>query len=263
MSRINKMKQLLRSGKAVFSCTVGIPHPNLAEIAGLAGYECVMLDGEHGSVGTDSLDAMILAVHAVGSTPIFRAPAIDQALVKQALDHGAGGILFPHVRTVEDALRAVQLCKYPPQGKRGVGPGRPIQYGLEDPKTYVSSANDEVIVALMIEEPEAVKNLEAIAAVPGIDIFNLGPWDLSTGYGFPIQERHPLVQEAFEKALNLGQLHNIAVGVSPLNGQEAIDLFCRGARFFEAVSIESYLAMQLADYRRSCQHESFEPQKCG
>jgi len=253
--RTNQMKRLLKSGNAVFSCTVGIPHPNLAEIAGLAGYECVMLDGEHGSIGTDSLDAMILAVQATGSTPIFRAPAIDETLVKQALDHGAGGILFPHIRTAEEASMAVQLCKYPPAGKRGVGPGRPMQYGLLDPRHYLSEADEEILVALMIEEPAAIQNLEAIAAVPGIDVFNLGPWDLSTAYGFPVEERHAVVEEALEKILKLGRKYGIAVGVPPLNQQEAKEMYKRGARFFETVSIESYLAMQLHAYRQDCKVE--------
>ncbi|MBM3802328.1 MAG: siderophore biosynthesis protein SbnG [Acidimicrobiia bacterium] len=248
----NRMKQLLREGKAVYSCTVAIPHPNLAEIAGLAGYECVMLDGEHGTVSSGTLDAMILASYAGGSTPIFRAPSLDTTLVKQALDHGAGGILFPHIRTVEDAKQAVALCKYRPEGRRGVGPGRPIGYGLGDPKAYVANANDNMIVALMIEEPQAVENLEAIAAVPGIDIFNMGPWDLSTAYGFPIEERHPLVVQAFEKALKLGQRHGIAVGVSPTSEQDARDLYRQGARFFEAVSVESFLAAALSSYRKAC-----------
>jgi len=252
---MNRMKQLLKSGNSVFSCTVGIPHPNLAEIAGLAGYECTMLDGEHGCINADSLDMMILAAFAAGSTPVFRAPSIDGALVKLALDHGAGGILFPHVRNVEDAKKAVQLCKYPPTGKRGVGPGRPIHYGIKDPRAYLSQANEEIIVALMIEEPEAVDSLEEIAAVPGIDIFNMGPWDLSTAYGYPVEERHTLVEQAFEKVLDLGHKHGIAVGVCPLNAQDAKELYRKGARFFEAVSIESFLAGQLVNYRRDCRIE--------
>lgn len=251
--RLNKMKKLLSEGRPIYSCTVGTPHPNLSEIAGLSGYECIMLDGEHGTIGTDSLDAMILAVHAVGSTPIFRAPAIDQTLVKQALDHGAGGILFPHICTAEDAKRAVSLCKYPPQGRRGAGPSRPIHYGLEDPRGYMTAANENTIVALMIEEPEAVENLEAIAAVPGIDIFNMGPWDLSTAYGHLIEERHPLVIKAFEKSLKFGRQHGIAVGVPPLNAEEAKDFYNKGARFFEAVSLEGILANALAGYRKACQ----------
>lgn len=251
--RLNKMKRLLSEGKPVYSCTIGTPHPNLCEIAGLSGYECIMLDGEHGSIGTDSLDVMILAAHAVGSTPIFRAPAIDGTLVKQALDHGAGGILFPHIRTAEDAKHAVSLCKYPPQGRRGVGPGRPIHYGLEDPRGYLNAANENTIVALMIEEPEAVENLEAIAAVPGIDIFNMGPWDLSTAYGYLIEERHPLVVKAFENALELGRQFGIAVGFPPVNAEEAKELYKTGARFFEAVSLEGVLANTLAGYRKACQ----------
>jgi 4-hydroxy-2-oxoheptanedioate aldolase len=251
--RLNKMKKLLSEGRPIYSCTIGTPHPNLSEIAGLSGYECIMLDGEHGTIGTDSLDPLILAVHAVGSTAIFRAPAIDQTLVKQALDHGAGGILFPHIRTAEDAKRAVSLCKYPPQGRRGAGPSRPIHYGLEDPRGYMTAANENTIVALMIEEPEAVENLEAIAAVPGIDIFNMGPWDLSTAYGHLIEERHPLVIKAFEKALKFGRQHGIAVGVPPLNAEEAKDFYDKGARFFEAVSLEGILANALAGYRKACQ----------
>jgi 4-hydroxy-2-oxoheptanedioate aldolase len=110
-----------------------------------------------------------------------------------------------------------------------------------------------MIVALMLEEPEAVDNLEAIAAVPGIDIFNMGPWDLSTAYGYPIEERHPLVEKAFEKALELGRRHGISVGVSPLNADEAKALYQRGARFFEATSTEGMLANALAQYRKACQ----------
>ena len=162
----NQMKALLRQGKAVYSCTIRTPHPNLAEIAGLAGYECIMLDAEHGTVSSDTLDAMILAVRATGATPIVRVPGVDRTLVKQALDHGADGILFPHISSVEDARAAVSLCKYPPQGKRGAGPGRPIGYGLEDARAYLDQANDQVLVALMLEEPSAVEQLEAIARRP-------------------------------------------------------------------------------------------------
>ena len=153
------------------------PHPNLAEIAGLAGYECVMLDGEHGTVGGESLDAMILADYATGATPIFRRPSLDVALVKQALDHGAGGILFPHIRTAEDRKQAVALCRYRPEGRRGVGPGRPIRYGLADPKPFLASDSENTIVALMIEEPQAVENLGPLRLFPAS---TSSTWDLGT-----------------------------------------------------------------------------------
>tara|TARA_B100001013_G_scaffold258487_1_gene161785 strand:+ start:121 stop:879 length:759 start_codon:yes stop_codon:yes gene_type:complete len=249
----NRMKSLLREGKAVFSCTIRTPRPNLAEIAGLAGYECVMLDGEHGAIGTDNLDAMILAVLATGATPIVRVPGVDRTLVKQALDHGAAGILFPHIRSVEDAKIAVSLCKYPPEGRRGAGPGRPIRYGLADPRDYLKQANDNVLVAFMLEEPDAVENLEAIAEVPGIDIFNMGPWDLSTAYGYPIEQRHPLVLQALDKALRVGEKFGIRIGVSPQDDMDVKDLYAKGARFFESVNLESFLAEQLANYRSACQ----------
>jgi 2-keto-3-deoxy-L-rhamnonate aldolase RhmA len=119
----------------------------------------------------------------------------------------------------------------------------------------MTTANENTVVALMIEEPAAVENLEAIAAVPGIDIFNMGPWDLSTAYGHLIEERHPLVVKAFEKALQFGRQHGIAVGVPPLNAQEAKEFYKRGARFFEAVSLEGILAKALADYHKACQSE--------
>jgi len=249
----NRMKALLREGKAVFSCTIRTPHPNLAEIAGLAGYECIMLDAEHGTISSDTLDAMILAVRATGATPIVRVPGVERTLVKQALDHGADGILFPHITSVEDARAAVSLCKYPPQGRRGAGPGRPIDYGLGDARAYLDQANDEVLVALMLEEPSAVEQLEAIAAVPGIDIFNMGPWDLSTAYGHPIETRHPLVLQALEKALEVGGRHGIHVGVSPESEEHVKQLYDQGARFFESVNLEGFVAERLVDYRRACQ----------
>ena len=249
----NKIKNLLKENKPVFSCTNRTHHPNLAEIAGLAGYECIMLDGAHGTVSSDTLDSMILAVKATGATSIFRAPGVDRTLVKQALDHGAGGILFPHIRTVEDAKTAVSLCKYPPQGNRGAGPGRPIQYGMGDARAYLNEANEQVIVALMLEEPEAVENLEAIAEIPGIDIFNMGPWDLSTAYGHPIEEKHPLVMKAFEKALEIGKKRGIHVGVSPADAEDVKIFYNKGARFFESVGLEGLLIDELSNYRKDCE----------
>ena len=249
----NRMKALLRQGKAVFSCTIRTPHPNLAEIAGLAGYECVMLDAEHGTVSSDTLDAMILAVRATGATPIVRVPGVDRTLVKQALDHGAGGILFPHIASVEDAREAVSLCKYPPQGKRGAGPRAPHRLWAGGRPRLPGAGQRPGPGGAHAGEPSAVEQLEAIAAVPGIDIFNMGPWDLSTAYGHPIETRHPLVLQALDKALKVGRQHGIQVGVSPENEEDVKQLYDKGARFFESVNLEGFVAERLADYRRTCQ----------
>lgn len=104
---------------------------------------------------------------------------------------------------------------------------------MEDARVYLEQANDQVLVALMLEEPATVEQLEAIAAVPGVDIFNMGPWDLSTAYGYPIKTRHPLVLQAFDKALKVGRQH----GIHPENEQDIKHLFNKGACFFELVAL--------------------------
>ena len=124
---------------------------------------------------------------------------------------------------------------------------------MADPRDYLKQANDNVFVAFMLEEPDAVENLEAIAEVPGIDIFNMGPWDLSTAYGYPIEQRHPLVLQALDKALRVGEKFGIRIGVSPQDDMDVKDLYAKGARFFESVNLESFLAEQLANYRSACQ----------
>ena len=129
----NQMKALLRQGKAVFSCTIRTPHPNLAEIAGLAGYECVMLDAEHGTVSSDTLDAMILAVRATGATPIVRVPGVDRTLVKQALDHGAGGILFPILPVSKMLERQYRFASTPRRESAAQAPDAPSAMGWRTP----------------------------------------------------------------------------------------------------------------------------------
>ena len=105
----------------------------------------------------------------------------------------------------------------------------------------------------MLEEPDAVENLEAIAEIPGIDIFNMGPWDLSTAYGHPIEEKHPLVMKAFEKALEIGKKHGIHVGVSPADAEDVKMFYNKGARFFESVGLEGLLINELSNFRKDCE----------
>src|SRR5437867_8219637 len=127
--RTNKLKRALREGKTVFGSSVRLPEPGLVEALGYAGFDYVLIDGEHGSMGWADMERMILAAFAADTTPIVRVLKNEPELVMRALDIGAMGILAPHVCTKADACQLKDGALYPPDGHRGVGVGRGAMWG--------------------------------------------------------------------------------------------------------------------------------------
>lgn len=155
---------------------------------------------------------------------------------------GSDGILVPHVKSAQQARAVVEAARYAPLGHRGLGPGRPIRFGLSDPGEYVAHANEQTVVAVMIEDQEAVENIEAIAAVDGIDVFNIGTWDLSNSLGVPLDTRHPKLMDAITRILAAAKAHGIAAGVPPESPEEVSALTKLGCQFFESCSAQGVLA---------------------
>ena len=251
--RTNPMKRKLQDGSTVFGVGARLPEPGIVEILGYAGLDYVRIDGEHGSVGWTEMERMILAAYAVGITPIVRIHENNAAMIMRALDLGAMGILVPHCRNAEDAQQIVDGALYPPQGKRGVGPGRGIKFGAVSTEDYYAGINDEIVVAAMIEDAEAIENIDEIVEVEGIDVLSIGKSDLAASLGVTGQTSHPKVIEASEKVLNAAAPKGIAVGCPAGTIDEARQAMERGFRLLSCGNAETFLLKSVQQHLNALQ----------
>ena len=219
--RENKLKQIWRSGGTVFSSSVRLAEPGLCEILGYAGFDFVLLDGEHGAIDVGAIDRMTQSCFAGETVPIVRVLRNnDPEAVMHSLDLGAQGILIPHCRSADDARALQQAALYPPQGIRGFGPGRGAKWGRVPTAEYFQASNDNVALLALIEDPEGVENVEEIAA-GGLDCLWVGTGDLALSYSVPGEQRHPQVMQAAGKILEACKRHNVAAGFPAQNAEEA------------------------------------------
>lgn len=174
---MNGLRQIWAAGGTVVNAWISLPCPFGAEMMAHAGFDSLTVDLQH---GLHDYASMVACLQAIGDTPsLVRVPSNDAAMVGRALDAGAGGVICPMVNTAAQAAAFVDAMRYPPMGSRSNGP---IRAGLRTPN-YQAGANAAVIAMPMIETAEAVKNLDAILAVPGIDALYIGPSDLSLSLG--------------------------------------------------------------------------------
>ena len=194
----NLLKERIREGKAVIGTFVELGHPDVTNILSHAGFDWLLIDGEHSPIGFETMERLLMAMDGSGCTPIVRPQWNDPVIIKRVLDIGAYGVLVPWVNSREEAEAAVQACRYPPEGIRGWGPRRAERF---DPD-YRATANDEILVSVQIETQKAIDNLEEITAVEGVDALYIGPYDLSNNLGFG-------VPPAFDNPRFLGALEHV------------------------------------------------------
>ena len=224
-------------------------------IAAAAGFDWLFIDMEHGAMSVDDATQIAIAAHGQGVTPIVR--VCRDALFEgtRALDNGAMGIVVPHVDTAEDAAEVVRAYRFPPTGMRSWG-GPPYAYGLRavNPAEAQAELNEGILIACMIETPEAVENAEAIAAVPGVDVLMFGTSDLTATMGIPGQIGHPDVRRAYEKVGAACTKHGKAMGMGGVYDEKiAPDYIRLGARFILSGNDHSFLmagASQRAKFLR-------------
>lgn len=179
---MSKLREVWDAGEAAHGAWLSLPGPHTAEIVARAGFDYVCVDMQHGLADYADAVAMLQAISLGDSTPVVRVPWNEQGIIGRMLDAGAMGIVVPMVNTVVDAEAAVRSCRYAPDGARSFGP---IRAAVQEGPGYYSSANTEVACIPMIETTEAIDNLDAILAVPGIDAVYVGPADLSITLGLP------------------------------------------------------------------------------
>ena len=200
--RANRMKHKIQAGEPAFGVSMMIPSPQLVEMVGRLGFDWVLIDCEHGTISLETVELMVMAAEVSGMTPIARPWRNSEDAILRLMDRGVMGVQVPHVNTAADARRAVEAVKYHPLGKRGLAAGtRPAGYGLGvTAGEYVEWANRETLVCVQLEEAEALGNLGEILRVEGVDVFFVGPSDLSQSMGYPGQTTHPEVQAAIDGA---------------------------------------------------------------
>ncbi|MBN1642766.1 MAG: 2-dehydro-3-deoxyglucarate aldolase [Anaerolineae bacterium] len=196
------MKAKIRAGEPALGVSVMIPSPQVVEMVGRLGFDWVMIDCEHGTITPETVELMVMAAESCGVTPIARPWRNSEDAILRVMDRGAMGVQVPHVNTAADARRAVSAVKYHPLGSRGLAAGtRPAHYGLGvTASEYVEWVNRETLVCVQLEEEEALHNIDEILAVEGVDVFFVGPSDLSQSMGYPGQTSAPPVQEAMRGA---------------------------------------------------------------
>jgi len=198
--RKNQAKEKLLSGGTIYGVFCNFHSPMIVELIGYIGFDFVLVDAEHGPAEVESCEHMVRAADSV-RIPIFIRVAMNiRQNILRYLDIGAQGVQLPMVNTRAEAEAVVQAVKYPPQGRRGLAAMRAADYGLKMPlKDYTIMANKENLIVVQVETMEAVKNLNDILAVEGIDVFFIGPTDLSSSMGHAGQANHPEVQATIEK----------------------------------------------------------------
>jgi 2-keto-3-deoxy-L-rhamnonate aldolase RhmA len=178
------LKYRLRNKETLYGIFLLSFSPTLAEIAGLAGYDYVVVDMEHGPGGiTDALNCL-RALAATQTPAIIRLPESCPTWAKKALDLGPQGIMFPMIESSKDAKKAVSYCRFPPAGVRGSAHTvvRASSYGID--QGYLSNYEDELLIMCQVESEDGVKKIEDIAAVDGVDCIQMGPLDLSASMGY-------------------------------------------------------------------------------
>ena len=187
--------------------------PMTVEVAGLAGFDWVLIDHEHGPGGQDTLLHQLHAASATPAFPVVRIAANETPRFKRALDMGALGVMVPWVSTVAEAKAAVQAMQYPPRGIRGVAKfNRGAGFG-GDFEEYYAHAHERLLTVLQIETMDAVNNIEEIAAVEGADVLFVGPTDLSYNMGIRDQLESPRFTEALKKVADAAKNHGKAAGI--------------------------------------------------
>ena len=199
----NQMKVKFASRKPAFGLSIMFPSPQMVEMAAGLGFDWVLIDCEHGSIGLESVEHLIMAAEAARLTPIVRPPSKAAKEIQQVMDLGAMGVQVPHVITADDARGAVAAVKYHPQGSRTMAAGIRAQgYGLSmGSDGYIEAANRETLVCVQIEDAEALENVDEILQVEGIDVFFIGPSDLSQSMGHPGNPKAPPVAKAIDETL--------------------------------------------------------------
>lgn len=237
----NIVKFKLSQGIQTIGCWATLAHPLIPEILAPAGFDWLTVDMEHSSIDLSSLLPIIISIEHNGMVPLVRVGENNPNLIKRVMDAGAAGVIVPNVNTPDEAGAVVNAVKYPPYGTRGVGLYRAQGFGrkFEEYKKWLAK---ESVTIIQIEHIDAVDRIDDIFAVPGIDAFLIGPYDLSGSMGMPGELTHPKVEKAITRVMTAAKKRGISAGYHSVSAdpKAALKRIKQGFRFL-GFSLDSIL----------------------
>jgi len=191
-----------------------------------AGFDWLFIDMEHNSMGLDTATQICVAARLAGISPIVRVPGFQHFHASRVLDGGAQGIIFPHVDNAKTAAKLVDFCRYPPDGHRSISGTLPqIDFESHTQKEAAAAINGSTLLVVMLESPEAISNVDAIAAVSGVDALLIGTSDLTMEMGISGQLEHPDVVSAYEAMIAACKKYNKYPGMGGIYKPELLQKY--------------------------------------
>ena len=246
---VNDFKAALRSRQIQIGIWNSLPDPTVAELLAGCGYDWMMFDTEHSTVGPNEVIYFLRTVAPYPVSPVVRPGWNDPVEIKKLLDAGAQTLLIPYAQSADEARSAVAAVTYPPKGMRGVaGITRATRYGVV--ADYTTRANEEICLLVQVETREALSRLKEIAQVPGVDGVFFGPADLAASLGYPGQPSHPEVKKAILDGMGVLKEMGVPTGILSLDQDFLREAKVAGASFI-AVDVDSGLLRRSAVERRA------------
>lgn len=254
--RKNPVKEKLLAGQPAFGA-FGWEFlvPGLPQIVKAAGSEFLLIDMEHAGTSYETLKQQVALSRGIDLVPMVRVPANQYHYISRALDLGAMGIMAPMVGSAEEAKHIVSCTRYPPDGRRGAAFGfasDDYQGGSVTDKIQI--ANARTLVICLIETEEGVRNIDEIAAVPGVDVLWVGHFDLTNFLGIPAQFDHPKYTDAIDRVVAAARKHNKVLGFMSADDQWSRTYWEKGFRLFafgvDSMLLQGALSAGLAMLRR-------------
>lgn len=251
--RRSKVLARLRANRLARICCTGSPIAFLPAVAAHFNYDGIWLDAEHRVWDPREIETMLGRHHAADIDCVWRPPTKEKNALYRLLEDGASGLMIPHVGTADEARALVNAIKFPPLGDRGFcGGGRDADYWINKPADYTEAANRETFLVVQIETPDALANVDAIAAVPGVDVLFLGPGDMSLRLGCTAAVNDPHMLGVQKKIAAASRNHGKAWGRPVGSSADAKTIIDLGAQFIvhgsEFGAIHGHLAACAADF---------------
>lgn len=227
----------LQEDRPLLGIFTGLTSPAIVEMAGHAKFDFVIVDNEHGPGSFESTEHLIRAAKGAGIVPIVRTSSSNTQEILRTLDIGASGIQVPQVNTVEQAEAVVQAAKYPPLGNRGVAfSNRAAGFGFFGGPAQLKLANEKTVIINHIETAEAVRNLDGLLKVKGVDVLFVGPNDLSVSMGYEGNYNHPDMQQVIAEVIGKIAAAGITPGILAVNPDDFKKYVAMGARYLPCVA---------------------------
>jgi 4-hydroxy-2-oxoheptanedioate aldolase len=251
-----EFKKQLREGKPKFGLFVNSHSPTVAEQLAHSGYDWMLIDTQHGPMGSETLTGMLAGAAVGGATTMVRVAGYDDRQgIQQALDVGATGVLVPYINTAEEAALAVSCCRYPLPPIKGT---RSVYFPQRSMNAagllgYAGASNDNAIIALQVETADCIKNIDAIAATPGLDMLFLGQNDLCMSMGlfdgkykFPDMYTSPELLDATNKLIAAAKKNNVILGLFLFGTSRVGEFLDKGFPFISTGNDLHHLLTQTA-----------------